>query len=49
MINCQDCQDINNMTKECNLNKPQRFDEETQTVTPMGDCRQYFERVCGDE
>ena len=45
MINCDKCQNISNMSKECKLNKLQQFDEETRTVQPKGDCRQYFEKV----
>jgi hypothetical protein len=45
MIDCQNCQNINNMSKECKLNKPQYFDTDTKKVRPKGDCRHYLEKV----
>ena len=44
MVKCEDCQNINNMSKECKLNKPQHFDAETKTVRPVGDCDSYSEK-----
>ena len=49
MVDCENCQNINNMSKECRLNKPQHFDAETKTVRPKGDCHKYFPKVHEDE
>ena len=49
MINCENCQSINNMSKECKENKPQYFDKEANEVRPKGDCHKYFPKVHEDE
>ena len=49
MIDCQNCQSINNMTKECKINKAQCFDVEAKEVRPKGDCHRYFPKVHEDE
>jgi len=45
MVDCEMCQNINNMTKECKLNKTQYFDDDAHKVRPLGDCRHYYAKV----